>query len=185
MGIRENTEDRKKEEAFLKAHVLEPLSEFNGQVIFIPGQNEWNKGGHKNIDDLESYLQDNSDAKFWPNDGCPIERESLSDNVELVMVDTQWYLEDWDTHPYINNDCEIKTREQFFLAFKDELKDEQNKTIVVALHHPVLTATRQGLVDRMGGLSKQAYYHKDMQYLVGRLETLASQFNDIIFVSRW
>ncbi len=183
IGYPKNSEERKEEESFLSSQVLEPLSGFNGQVIFIPGKNEWNKGGHKNIDDLESFLQDNSEAKFWPNDGCPLERETLSDNVELVMVDTQWYLEDWDTHPYINNDCEIKTREQFFIEFKDELKDEQNKTIVVALHHPVLTATRQGLIDRMGGVSKQAYYHKEMQNLVGRLETLASQFNDVIFVS--
>lgn len=182
-GFPKNETLRKAEEDFLKTEVLKPLSNFNGQVIFIPGKNEWNKGGHKNIDDLESYLQDNSEAKFWPNDGCPIERETLSDEVELVMVDTQWYLEDWDKYPYINNKCEIKTREQFFLEFKDELKDEQNKTIVVALHHPVLTATRQGLINRMGGLSKQAYYHNDMQYLVGTLETLASQFNDVIFVS--
>lgn len=182
-GFPKNETLRKAEEDFLKTEVLKPLSNFNGQVIFIPGKNEWNKGGHKNIDDLESYLQDNSKAKFWPNDGCPIERETLSDEVELVMVDTQWYLEDWDKYPYINNKCEIKTREQFFLEFKDELKDEQNKTIVVALHHPVLTATRQGLINRMGGLSKQAYYHNNMQYLVGTLETLASQFNDVIFVS--
>ncbi|WP_179344002.1 metallophosphoesterase family protein [Winogradskyella ursingii] len=182
-GYPNKKEERKDEENFLKLNLLEPLKDFNGQVIFIPGKNEWNKGGHKNIDDLESYLQDNSEAKFWPNDGCPIERETLSDEVELVMVDTQWYLEDWDSHPYINNECKIKTREQFFLEFKDELKDEQNKTIVVALHHPVLTATRQGLINRFGGLSKQAYYHNDMQYLVGRLETLASQFNDVIFVS--
>ncbi len=182
-GYPKNKSERKAEEDFLKSNLLEPLSDFNGQIILIPGKNEWNKGGHKNIDDLESFLQDNSEAKFWPNDGCPIERETLSDEVELLMVDTQWYLEDWDNYPYINNDCEIKTREQFFLQFKDELKDEQNKTIVVALHHPVLTATKKGPLGLMGGLSKQAYYHNDMQYLVGRLETLASQFQDVIFVS--
>ena len=182
-GYPENPEARKIEETFLKSQVLEPLSSFNGEVIFIPGQFEWHNGDQNHLDDLESFLQDHSKAEFWPNDGCPIERETLSDEVELVMVDTQWYLEDWDKHPYINNKCEIKTREQFFLAFKDELKDEQNKTIVVALHHPILTETRQGLIDRMGGLSKQSYYHNDMQDLIGRLETLASQFEDVIFVS--
>lgn len=182
-GYPKNSEERKSEEAFLRSQVMDPLSDFNGEVIYIPGKYEWNKGGHKNLDDLESFLQDNSKAEFWPNDGCPIERETLSDEVELVMVDTQWYLEDWDKYPYINNDCEIKTREQFFLQFKDELKDEQNKTIIVALHHPVLTATKKGLLGRMGGFSKQAYYNNDMQYLVGRLETLASQFQDVIFVS--
>ena len=174
---------RKEQGDFLKNRLMDPLENFNGQVIYIPGKNEWNKGGHDNIDDLESYIQDNSKGKFWPNDGCPIERETLSDEVELVMVDSQWYLEDWDDHPYINNKCEIKTREQFFAAFKDELKDEQNKTVIVAIHHPVLSANRRGFFERMGGFSNQAYFSNDMQYLVGRLETIASQFEDVVFLS--
>ncbi|RMB64168.1 metallophosphatase [Dokdonia sinensis] len=182
-GYPKKGDKRLAEEAFLRKRLLDPLKDFNGDIIFIPGKNEWNKGGHKNIDDLESFLQDNSKGKFWPNDGCPIERETLSDEVELVMVDSQWYLEDWDNYPYINNDCEIKTRAQFMAAFKDELKDEQNKTIIVAVHHPVLTSTRQGFFGRMGGFSDQSYYHNDMQYFVGQLETLASQFEDVIFVS--
>lgn len=182
-GYPKNKTARKEEENFLKERLMEPLNQFNGQVIYIPGKNEWNNGGHDNIDDLESYIQDNSDAKFWPNDGCPIERETLSDEVELVMIDSQWYLEDWDNHPYINNKCEIKTREQFFAAFKDELKDEQNKTIIVAVHHPILSANRRGFIERMGGFSNQSYFSNSMQYLVGRLETIASQFEDVVFVS--
>lgn len=182
-GYPKNKKDRKKEEDFLTNSLLNPLKNFNGNVIFTPGKNEWNKGGHKNIDDLESFLQDNSKSEFWPNDGCPIERESLSDEVELVMVDSQWYIENWDDYPYLNNKCELKTREQFFAQFKDELKDEQNKTIIVAIHHPVLSANRKGFFGRMGGFSNQAYYNTQMQELVGRLESLASQFEDVIFVS--
>jgi hypothetical protein len=182
-GYPKDKSDRAKEEEFLRNRVMDPLQDFNGQVIYVPGKNEWNNGGHNNIDDLESYLQDNSKGEFWPNDGCPIERETLSDEVELVMVDTQWYLEDWDNHPYINNKCEIKTREQFFVQFKDELKDEQNKTVIVALHHPVLSANRRGFFERMGGFSNQSYFNNRMQYLVGRLETIASQFEDVVFVS--
>ncbi len=182
-GYPKKDKKRANEEAALSARLLEPLKEFNGQLIFIPGKTEWNSGGQNNLDDLESYLQDNSKAKFWPNDGCPIERETLSDEVELLMVDSQWYLEDWDDHPYMNSKCEIKTREQFFAAFKDELKDEQNKTIVVAIHHPILSGNRRGFFERMGGFSNQSYFDNDMQYLIGRLETLASQFEDVIFVS--
>ncbi|KQC32833.1 metallophosphatase [Nonlabens sp. YIK11] len=182
-GYPKDKTKRKQEEEYLTNNVLNPMADFNGQVIYIPGKNEWNKGGHNNIDDLESFLQDNSKGKFWPNDGCPIERETLSDEVELVMVDSQWYLEDWDDYPYINNDCEIKTREQFFVQFKDELKDEQNKTVIVAIHHPILSANRRGFFERMGGFSNQSYFNNQMQYLVGRLETIASQFEDVVFVS--
>lgn len=175
--------NRKKEKERLTARLLDPLKNFNGQIILIPGKNEWNSGGQQNIDDLESFLQDNSKAKFWPNDGCPIERETLSDQVELVMIDSQWYLEDWDQHPYMNSKCEIKTREQFFAQFKDELKDEQNKTVIVAIHHPLISANRRGFFERMGGFSNQAYFNNQMQYLMGRLETIASQFEDVVFVS--
>jgi len=183
VGYPKNEEARKKEEAFLTSSLLNPTRDFNGNIIFIPGKNEWNKKGHKALDDLESFLQDNSKAKFWPNDGCPIEGESLSDNVELIMVDSQWYLEDWDDYPYINNKCEYRSREAFMLEFKDELKDNQGKTKLVAVHHPVLTAEKQGLFGTLGGFSNQDYYSQQMQSFIGRLETLASGFPDVIFVS--
>ncbi len=182
-GFPESDNKRTKEKDALQRRAMNPLSTFNGPVIYIPGKNEWNSSGHDAIDDLESYLQDHSKGKFWPNDGCPIERESISDQVELLMVDSQWYFEDWDDHPYINNKCEIKTREQFFLQFKDELKDEQNKTIIVALYHPVISDKRKNLIELMGGFSNESFYSNSRQYYTGRLESLASQFEDVIFVS--
>lgn len=182
-GYPKDESDRKIEEEFLKKRYLDPLTKFNGQVIYIPGKNEWSGEGHEAIDDLESYLQDNSEGKFWPNDGCPIERESLSDEVELVMVDSQWFFEDWDDHPYINNKCEIKTREDFFLQFKDELKDEQNKTVIVALYHSVLSESSRGLFELMGGFTNESFWSSEMQSYIGRLESLALQFEDVIFVS--
>ena len=53
-GYPKNSSKREAEENFLTNNLLTPLSGFNGQIIYIPGTNEWNKGGHKNIDDLES-----------------------------------------------------------------------------------------------------------------------------------
>ncbi|MDT0647162.1 metallophosphatase [Zunongwangia sp. F260] len=183
-GYPEDEDKRKATEEDLRQKLLQPLKDFNGNVILNPGVNEWRKGGgQENLDDMESFLQDNSDAEFWPNDGCPREPETLSDEVELIMVDSQWFLEDWDDHPYINNKCELKTRDQFFIKFKDDLKDEQNKTIIVAVHHPVMSNTRRGFFQKMGGFSRQSYYNSAMEELRGRLETLASQFDDVIFVS--
>ncbi|MDT0687721.1 metallophosphatase [Autumnicola psychrophila] len=183
-GYPEDEKERKATEAFLRQKLLQPLKDFNGNVILNPGVNEWRKGGgQENLDYMESFLQDNSEAEFWPNDGCAREPETLSDEVELIMIDSQWFLEDWDDHPYINNKCELKTREQFFVKFKDDLKDEQNKTIIVAVHHPVMSNTKRGFFDKVGGFSRQSYYNDAMQELRGRLETLASQFDDVIFVS--
>ncbi|APG60667.1 metallophosphatase [Christiangramia salexigens] len=174
---------RKEVEEYLKQNLLDHLKDFNGKVIFTPGYNEWQADAPDNIDDLESFLQDNSDSEFWPNDGCPIEGESLSDDVELVMVDSQWYLEDWDDHPYINNKCDYKTRLQFITEFQDELKDNQGKTILVAVHHPVLSKTKVGFFEKIIGAGSQSWRNPEYKDLRGQLETLASQYNDVIFLS--
>lgn len=166
---------------------LKPLmtlwDQFDGNVILTPGRNEWLTGAPQSIDDLESFLQDNSKAKFWPNDGCPIEKETINDEVVLEMVDSQWFLEDWDNHPYINQKCEIKTRDQFLAEFKDDLKDSQGKTVIVAMYQPVMSNSKISAIDKMGGFTPQSYQNKENRNLRGRMETIASQFNDVIFVS--
>lgn len=182
-GYPPKNKDRKETEDFLEESLMKPLEGFNGNIIYTPGVNEWNEEGHQNIDDMESFLQDNSEAEFWPNDGCPIEGEDLNDDVRLVMVDSQWFLEEWDNHPYINDKCEIKTREQFFIEFKDELKDEQGKTIIVSIHHPVMSNTRHGLINKIAGFTEQSYQNPRRKELRDRLETLSRQFEDVIFVS--
>ena len=179
-----NQKQRKKVEDYLTENLLNPLKDFNGQLILNPGKNEWNDEAEKNIDDLESFLQDNAnDLEFWPNNGCGIEHESLSDDVELIMVDSQWFLEDWDKQPYINHKCDFKTREEFFAEFKDKIKDAQGKTVIVEVFHPIMSKTKQGFFGQMGGFTPQSYYNTTMDDLRGRLETIASEFEDVIFVS--
>ncbi|MDT0676564.1 metallophosphatase [Autumnicola musiva] len=183
-GYPKNKDERATVEQKLNDDLLQPLKNFNGQVIFNPGTNEWREGGgQENLDDMESFLQDNAEVEFWPNDGCPLEKEEINDDVVLLMVDSQWFLENWDKHPYINNKCEIKSREQFFAAFKDDIKDSHGKTIIVAVHHPVMSNSRIGFLDKIGGLSPQSYNNEQQRFLRGRLKTLARQYNDVIFVS--
>lgn len=182
-GYPSKGKEREQTNLFLKKDLIDPLKDFNGKIIYTPGVNEWNKGGHDNIDDLESFLQDRLDSDFWPNDGCPLEKEDINEDVVLVMVDSQWFLEDWDNHHYINNDCDLKTREQFFIEFKDDLKDSQGKTVIVAMHHPIMSNTKFGFINKIGGFSKQSFQNMDLRSLRGRLETIASHFEDVIFVS--
>ncbi|MDR5591199.1 metallophosphatase [Christiangramia sp. SM2212] len=167
----------------LQANLLDLINDFKGNIVFTPGYNEWQADAPDNIDDLESFLQDNSRAKFWPNDGCPIESESLSDDVQLIMIDSQWFIEDWDEHPYVNNKCEIKTRAQFREEFNDELEDNQRKTVLVAVHHPVMTQTKIGFFQKIIGYGSQTERNPKLKELMGTLETLARQYNDVIFLS--
>src|SRR5690606_8919253 len=181
------SDNKKREEVKknLQETLLDPMKKFNGRVIYIPGENEWkSKNAHENIDDMESFIQENSEAEFWPNDGCVREIKDLdTENVELLMIDSQWFLEDWDNHLYINNKCEIKSRSDFYTKFKDDVKDEQNKVVIVAVHHSVLSNTRRNFFEKIGGLKKESFYSKQREELKGILETLASLFPDVMFVS--
>ena len=48
--------------------------------------------------------------------------------VHLIILDTQWYLEDWDKSPKINDNCDnIKDREKFFIELEGEIKKNQQK----------------------------------------------------------
>ena len=156
---------------------------FNGKVIITPGHNEWARDAPQSIDALESYLQDHSKAKFWPNDGCPLERETINDHVVLELVDSRWFLEDWDQHPYINGTCEHKSRADFLAEFKDDIKDSQGKTVVVALFEPIISNTRVSAIEKMGGFSTSSQYNSTNRSFRGQLKTVASQFDDVVFVS--
>jgi len=181
-GFSSNNENQANAKEYLTP-LMKVWDNFNGNVILTPGKNEWLLDAPKSIDELESFLQNNSNAKFWPNDGCPLERETINDDVVLEIVDSQWFLEDWDDHPYINEECEVKTRNQFLAEFKDDLKDSQGKTVIVAVYQPVMSNTKISVVDKMGGFESESYQNKQNRLLRGRLETIASQFEDVIFVS--
>lgn len=183
-GFQKNDAKRKAQKQFLKQQLLNRVQDFNGTVVFTPGQNEWTKQGQDAIDDLESFLQDNqSNVEVWPDDGCPIESEEIAPKVVLVTVDTQWYLENWNEHPNMNTKCDIKTRERFFAEFKDDIKDAHGKTIIVSMQHPVMSNSKKSFAEKIGGFTPQDYQNDAHSYLRGRLETLASQFDNVIFVS--
>ncbi|MEP0731711.1 MAG: metallophosphatase, partial [Nonlabens ulvanivorans] len=162
---------------------FETLKSFNGKVIFTPGQNEWAINGHRDVRDLEKFIQKNSAAKFYPDEGCPIKKTDIADNVVLITVDSQWYLEDWNNHIYLNEDCDIKNRTEFFLEFESILKKSQGKIIMVAMHHPIFSNTNEGLIARTGGTSLHNFQNKQNRKFRNRLITLARQTEDIFFVS--
>ncbi|WP_394750340.1 metallophosphatase [Spongiimicrobium salis] len=162
---------------------LSEVKKFKGKSIFVPGPNEWEEKDHKGVRKLEKFIQKNSDAKFYPDGSCPIKKKELSDNVVLITIDSQWYLEDWDAYTYLNEDCDIKNRTLFFLEFEAILKKAQDKIKIVAVHHPVYTNSRQGLLRNTAAFSSQDFQSKQYRGLRNRLATSARQMEKVIFVS--
>ncbi|GAA4106986.1 metallophosphoesterase [Aquimarina addita] len=191
---------------------IESVQEFNGQVYFIPGNHDWYNEGLKGLAREEEYFEKKLRDKqaFRPSQGCPLVSIDVSNDVQLIILDSQWYLEDWDKHPTINDNCsEIKTREAMFLEIESEFKKNQDKTIVFALHHPLYTNGVHGgqyapvkhlypsqkkiplpvlgslamQIRTSGAIATQDNQNKQYKSLVRRLETLAKGAERIIFTS--
>jgi len=131
--------DRKLSEHRLDAQI-NVVNDFKGNTIFIPGNHDYYSNGVKGLKRQQDYITKRLGKKsFLPKNGCPLEKVSISDKIVLLIVDTQWYLEDWDKNPTMNDDCEIKTRERFFQEFESLVKKNATKTVLIALHHPMFS----------------------------------------------
>ena len=103
---------------------LNTLEDFNGKPIFIPGNHDWYSEGLKGLARQENYIEKKLDSKkvFFPKDGCPIRKIDINDDVVVIAIDTEWYLVNWDKHPTMNDECEIKDREKFFEELEGLIK---------------------------------------------------------------
>ena len=118
---------------------------FKGQTIFIPGNHDWYsgiKGLERQAKFVTEYLNDK--ASFLPRKSCGIDALEINKDLVLITIDSQWFLEDWDNSPTINDDCTIKTRENFFSELESILIKNQEKTVVLALHHPLMSNGSHG-----------------------------------------
>lgn len=187
------------------------VSDYDGQTIFIPGNHEWYNGGVSGVARQEEYVASkfpNQNA-FKPSNGCPLESIVVSESIQLIIIDTQWYLEDWNKSPTINEKCDIKTREKFFIDLELELKKNQNKTIVLAMHHPMYSNGNHGgyfalekhlypfqekiplpilsslvvQIRSQGGISVQDRYNELYNNLMDRLQQLAKHNKRLVLAS--
>ncbi len=176
---------------------------FKGRSIFIPGNHDWYSGldGLKRQERyVENILGKNS---FLPEDGCPLEKEEIGDDIVLLLVDSEWFITNWDKHPDINDDCEMRSRARFFEEFESEIKKARGKTTIVAIHHPMFTngphggqysfkshllplpilGTAKNLLLKTSGGSPADLKHNRYEELQKRIVTLAQENDKVIFVS--
>ena len=141
-------EKREKAEHRLQAQ-LDALANFPGRPIFIPGNHDWAKYGLKGIQRQEQFIQEQLNAgkgeKEWehfflPANGCGgPEVVELNDKLVVIVIDSQWWLVDWDKEPRINEGCEVKSRRAFLFQLEEVIRKHRSKNVVVAMHHPIYT----------------------------------------------
>ncbi|PQJ79583.1 metallophosphoesterase [Polaribacter porphyrae] len=176
---------------------------FPGKTIVIPGNHDWYSGlkGLKRQEKLvEKALGKNS---FQPEKGCPLEKIEINDDINVIVVDTHWYVTNWDKHPGINDECEIKTRAKFFDEFEGLIKKSQGKTTIIALHHPMFTNGPHGgyysfkshikpapilgsalnILRKTSGVTNTDQQNDKYNELRKRLITISQENEKIVFVS--
>ncbi|MBB5267273.1 metallophosphoesterase [Algibacter amylolyticus] len=182
----------------------EAVKDFKGETIFIPGNHDWYSQGLIGLKRQEKYIEDALGKNtFLPEDGCPLEKVEISEDIVMIIVDTEWYLTNWDKHPTINDDCEIKSRFKFFEEFENLVKKARGKTTIIAMHHPMFTNGPHGgkydfnshlkpfpvlgslknLIRKTSGLSPADVQYKNYNAFKKRIVTLAQENDKTVFVS--
>ncbi|MBL0330129.1 MAG: metallophosphoesterase [Bacteroidetes bacterium] len=129
---------------------LQILKEYKGKVYFIPGNHDWEaqkRNGLQILKDQEFYVEDylkknssvanKSQTTFLPQDGLPgPETVMLSDQLRLIIIDTQWFL-----HFYKKNSIGSKkeTKKIFYQRLDSLLAyaSMKNEHVIIAAHHPL------------------------------------------------
>ncbi|MEM6805822.1 MAG: metallophosphoesterase, partial [Bacteroidota bacterium] len=214
---------RKSAEEILDAQ-LRILQNYKGRPIFIPGNHDWEryrlKGLHRQEKYIESQLnQGIEDEEDWtnyfmPDRGCPgPEIIEVNDKLVILLIDTEWWLMNWNLEPNINEGCGISNREELSELIEDAIKKHRNKNIIIATHHPMRTTGPHGgkftlkehifpitmaskdfylplpilgslvIGIRNSGVIRQDINHKNYRKLEKALVGIAQKYGSFIFVS--
>ena len=182
---------------------IDAVNGSKSRTIFIPGNHDW-YSGVKGLKRQEKYIEDAlGKNSFLPENGCPIEKVHISDDIELILVDSHWYIKNWNKEPTINDDCDIKTRANFLEEFNSLIKKARTKTTLVAIHHPMYTngshggqftfgshmtpvpvlGTLKNVLRKTSGVSHADLQNARYNELKRRLVTLAQANKKVVFVS--
>ncbi|MBP2831011.1 hypothetical protein J8281_02325 [Aquimarina sp. U1-2] len=118
------------------------LEGFKGETLFVPGSTEWQQHNQKDLSELEEYLSSisASDNFVLPKQGCPLKQIEVNDGLDIILIDSQWYIQNWDTVEGMNKHCtDIKTRRRFVEELEGMFRDGRGKNILVAMHHPIFS----------------------------------------------
>ena len=124
---------------------LECHDAYNGKTYFIPGNHDWYASGVDGIlrqeKIVENYLQSRSKTAskfqsnyFFPDNACgDIHSIALNDDIILILMDSNWYLQ---KDRSVFNNCSYSESAQFLENLKSEIRMHKGKQLIVCLHHP-------------------------------------------------
>lgn len=119
------------------------------RAIFIPGNHDWQHWGKKGLDYLENQQQwldslKQENITLLPRNGCPGPVQiSLDEKTLLVILDTQWFLHQWEKTRDADL-CGPTTTAEVLLMVEEIFNSNPDKRIIIAAHHPLITYGEHG-----------------------------------------
>jgi len=184
-----------------------------GRVYFLLGHRDFAGGGTKTARRLRKFLNeafaaavgesDADDLDVMPQAGCgdPALVE-INDNLGLLLVNSQWWMQDWTNDPQANEGCEVKTRAAFDKPFSDSLHSYRSRRLIVATHHPLKSYGEFGgsftagahltplpivgtiwVLARQAGLVEQYENHPMVRSYLDLIFAEAQRYGSYVFVS--
>ncbi|MEM1095436.1 MAG: BamA/TamA family outer membrane protein [Bacteroidota bacterium] len=125
---------------------LDAVTDFKGQVVFIPGNRDWGATGNAReaLARQEAFIEDSLDRgnTFLPDEGDPGPAIlKLADGVRLVVLDTQWWLA--DPAP-ARGEARSVGPSVVLSALSDALYKHRNDNVIVVGHHPMASNGEYG-----------------------------------------
>lgn len=140
-NVSEHLDNWKEDKNIIDTH-LNLIENFKGNTTFIPGNNEWKSYNSNRVEKIEDYIKDKKQEhiSFFPENACPIERKVINDDLDLILIDSKWFIANWSRVVDMNKKCtDIVTRRRFMEELEGYINDGQGKNIVIAMHHPVFS----------------------------------------------
>ncbi len=195
----------------IRAHV-DAVREFvrrGGQAFFLSGNDDYE--GRKDVRRLRKFINrelntafpdDDHHVDVMPNADCgePTTVE-LGEFGVLLVINSQWWMQDWKAHARFNEGCEYDSRSQLATAFDLLLRKNRTKRVVVAMHHPLKSLGEYGghfkaaehgkppvagsiaVWVKQGGLVEQYRNHVKYDSLASSFQASAEKSGTFVFVS--
>ncbi|MDF2158561.1 BamA/TamA family outer membrane protein [Algoriphagus sp. CAU 1675] len=143
LGLPEKEAGNRMEAEEILRTQLDIFTSISGKTWMIPGNHDWEKGksgGYEAILRAQNFVETNypiDKVQWLPSSACPGPVViSLDEETLLILLDSQWWLQG-NLKPGEDSDCEYKTEEEILASISDILNENQQKTIVFAMHHPM------------------------------------------------
>jgi predicted phosphodiesterase len=128
----------------------EALKNYEGKVIFISGNHDWNKGKEDGFDYVirqEKYLEKlfNDKNIFLPANGCPGPKEvNINPQLSIVAINTQWWLQEGYRPIGQKQGCGVETENDFFIKLTAILEKNKHKRVLILGHYPIYSESLHG-----------------------------------------